>query len=474
MDPPAPMTSRNLWDLAADLGGLKHAAKAWLDLGRAMRDSAASVTTAAGPVDEQWVGDAADSYYRHRVRLTDDLVESAGLDDGIAAALQSSVSALAGAQGRLANSLGLIAAKCPLEVSGVTVTFRPQDPADVVLVGREIGVATAIRASLDITLADVQGAIVAVLPALGKIAASWQSVAEGRKDPFRLPAEARGTATIVDATNDRFIINTGPGDDDIEVLMNPITGERTVVINGVSHPVPDGLAITVRAGEGNDTITVPPGIHIDLVLLGGEGNDTIVGGVTRERILGGGGDDSITAGGGNDRVSGGAGADYLDGQSGDDTLAGGTGIDIIYGLSGDDRISGGDGGDYLEGASGADTIDGGAGGDTISGSRGRDRISGGAANDKISGGSSADRVAGDQGNDRINGNSSNDSLSGNSGRDRINGGSGRDRISAGSGNDSISARDRTRDTINCGTGRDTVVADRIDRVSRNCERVRRR
>jgi hypothetical protein len=47
-------------------------------------------------------------------------------------------------------------------------------------------------------------------------------------------------------------------------------------------------------------------------------------------------------------------------------------------------------------------------------------------------------------------------------------------VSGGSGRDTISARDRTRDRINCGSGRDRVTADRIDRVSRNCERVRRR
>ena len=38
----------------------------------------------------------------------------------------------------------------------------------------------------------------------------------------------------------------------------------------------------------------------------------------------------------------------------------------------------------------------------------------------------------------------------------------------------IAAADGTRDTVRCGKGRDRVVADRVDRVSRDCERVKRR
>jgi hypothetical protein len=49
-----------------------------------------------------------------------------------------------------------------------------------------------------------------------------------------------------------------------------------------------------------------------------------------------------------------------------------------------------------------------------------------------------------------------------------------DIISGGTGTDTISVRDGQRDRINCGSGRDRVIADRIDRVSSNCERVSRR
>jgi len=82
-------------------------------------------------------------------------------------------------------------------------------------------------------------------------------------------------------------------------------------------------------------------------------------------------------------------------------------------------------------------------------------ISGGSGNDRLRGGTGDDRIIGQAGNDSMKGNSGRDSLSGNSGNDRID------------------ARDRQSDRIRCGAGRDTVVADRIDRVGSDCERVRR-
>ncbi len=55
------------------------------------------------------------------------------------------------------------------------------------------------------------------------------------------------------------------------------------------------------------------------------------------------------------------------------------------------------------------------------------------------------------------------------------GSTGRDRLSGGAGKDRVNARDgRGGDRISCGIGRDSVVADRGDRVARDCERVARR
>ena len=76
--------------------------------------------------------------------------------------------------------------------------------------------------------------------------------------------------------------------------------------------------------------------------------------------------------------------------------------------------------------------------------------------------------------DLLNGRGGNDRLLGRSGDDRLLGGAGRDVLDGGAGNDTIAAADRAKDTIRCGSGRDVVVADRIDAVARDCERVRRR
>ncbi len=92
----------------------------------------------------------------------------------------------------------------------------------------------------------------------------------------------------------------------------------------------------------------------------------------------------------------------------------------------------------------------------------------------INGIEGGDVLQGTSGGDVIRGKGGNDSISGFSGNDRITGDFGNDTISGGSGRDRISARDRARDSINCGSGIDTIIADRIDNVSRTCERVSRR
>jgi Ca2+-binding RTX toxin-like protein len=65
-------------------------------------------------------------------------------------------------------------------------------------------------------------------------------------------------------------------------------------------------------------------------------------------------------------------------------------------------------------------------------------------------------------------------IRGRGGNDRITGGGRRDSIDAGSGADGIRTIGGGRDVVSCGRGRDRVVADKRDRVGRDCERVRRR
>ena len=211
------------------------------------------------------------------------------------------------------------------------------------------------------------------------------------------------------------------------------------------------------------------------VIRGTIASESINGTPRGDRIFAGTGNDVVDGLAGNDCIDLGPGADSGQGGLGADLLLGGLGEDRMAGSSGNDRVLGGASADRLNGGFGNDRLHGQAGKDNLRGSRGRDRINGGSSNDVISGGSSADRVAGDQGSDRINGNSSNDVLKGNSGNDRIKGSTGRDRISGGGGSDRLDARDgRGGDRVACGIGRDSVIADRGDRVGRDCERVIRR
>jgi chitodextrinase len=66
-----------------------------------------------------------------------------------------------------------------------------------------------------------------------------------------------------------------------------------------------------------------------------------------------------------------------------------------------------------------------------------------------------------------------DALFGFAGNDVLVGGTARDTVFAGPGNDVVHARDGARDVIVCGAGADLVYADRADRITGDCERVRR-
>ena len=210
------------------------------------------------------------------------------------------------------------------------------------------------------------------------------------------------------------------------------------------------------------------------VIRGTSAGDRINGTPAGDRIFAGTGNDTVDGLAGDDCVDLGPGTDSGQGGAGADLIVGGLGPDRLTGSGGDDSLLGGAAGDRLIGGLGDDRLHGQSGADRVNGERGTDRINGGSSSDVISAGSSGDRVAGDQGNDRISGNSGNDRLTGNSGNDRLSGGAGADRLSGGSGNDRLSGRDGRRDAISCGRGRDSVVADRVDRVSRDCEVVRRR
>ncbi len=129
------------------------------------------------------------------------------------------------------------------------------------------------------------------------------------------------------------------------------------------------------------------------------------------------------------------------------------------------RCQGGD----CRGTQQADVMSGSQGADQIFSEAGNDEVAGRGGNDRINGGADNDLIFGEEGNDR---------LDGGTGADRIEGGDGVDIIFGGSGSDTIDAAfgeglGPLADTVDCDTGFDTVIADKLDKVSSNCEQVTR-
>jgi hypothetical protein len=131
------------------------------------------------------------------------------------------------------------------------------------------------------------------------------------------------------------------------------TGLATVSVRINDGPsqlfdVPENARISVKAGAGNDTVT-----------LGDDPLDTSVSKTgaaalfrgmpagMRAVVDGGAGDDIISGGEGDDRMSGGRGDDRISGNGGDDRLAGNAGRDSVFGGDGDDRLTGGQGRDVF-------------------------------------------------------------------------------------------------------------------------------
>jgi hemolysin type calcium-binding protein len=106
---------------------------------------------------------------------------------------------------------------------------------------------------------------------------------------------------------------------------------------------------------------------------------------------------------------------------------------------------------------------------TRRGSAGRNVMLGGPRGDRLYGGRGNDLLRGRGGGDVLDGGRGRDEVFGDTGADLVTGGPGRDRLVGGRGADRIRARDGQVDLVSCGPGRDRVLADRRDRISRNCE-----
>lgn len=210
-----------------------------------------------------------------------------------------------------------------------------------------------------------------------QLADRWEQIAEGAVAPYRIAAEPAGRSVFHDG--DRVVVNTGTGDDQVSVESDPAAGQWRVVVNGHLLRFPSNTHITVRAGPGDDRVTVSATVGVS--------------------VLGGAGNDELRGGDGNDWLYGGPGDDYLDGAGGADVLAGGSGDDVLYGAGAADVLIGGCGADYLDGGDGPDLLDGGPGRDILAGGDGEDVLDGGDGDDRLYPGRGRDYVDGAQGHD---------------------------------------------------------------------------
>jgi Ca2+-binding RTX toxin-like protein len=269
----------------------------------------------------------------------------------------------------------------------------------------------------------------------------------------------------------------------IKLIMIGTNGADTIRFEGLA-----GLACTVIAGDGNDTITggaasVIAGAGDDLIrtgasaIDGGAGEDYIdtSGTISASTISGGDGDDTIRGNGivdgarGDDTI---VGSGLLVGGPGNDTVTGRDGNDSFQPSSstpgymyipgywaalGNDRIDGAGGNDYIYDFDGFNTLNGGAGNDTITAAE--DKVSimnGGTGDDSMIGGRN-NSVVGGEGNDILDG----WYLDGGDGNDVFKRGFGAQTMIGGAGDDlfgdnSNYGDDVGRDFVDAGEGNDTI------------------
>ncbi len=145
-------------------------------------------------------------------------------------------------------------------------------------------------------------------------------------------------------------------------------------------PLGNAGEVEVETGPGDDKVEVLDKLPVPLTAFLGAGSDKLIGsgerdtcypqGTPRNRCIGEGGNDVCISGPVNTDCVGGAGNDFCKTGDGSDGCWGGPGNDFCsmgggqdgcHGEGGDDRLYGGPGGDQLYGGEGSDLCDGEAG-----------------------------------------------------------------------------------------------------------------
>lgn len=387
-----------LWKLNDNAKSLTDAAEGWKTASEVMNTASSAFLRIKNSLND-WEGASGESFHQHASKIAQDIDEASKVASNIVSTLGAVLDSTKKAQGELDASFAKIS-----HITHSDEAFFATNAADIALVRKEMEAATDIRSALGAELAKH-------CDSLKDSSGKWndltsRAAAEARGgassfmgyNPLNIFGEKEGETGII-LINGKAIVTPGEGDNKIDVSIDPQTGEQIVTIDGAAYRIPAGHQLTIRAGSGNDIISVPSDATVGVNVVGGTGDDRITGGGGNDRIFGGWGDDQVQAGGGHDIVSGGDNNDYIDGQDGDDRVFGGKDNDTLYGLNGSDRLSGGDGRDYLEGGADKDALYGQGDKDILSGGRDDDRIFGGAGDDVAYGGRGKDAVVGGSGND---------------------------------------------------------------------------
>ena len=187
------------------------------------------------------------------------------------------------------------------------------------------------ESKLRITLGD--------LPAVETLSPEEQAEVFGAGKPrvARLGIENLETREVMSATP--IYIDGTAGNDTIVVELNHGFITKTVNHHASTQYVGPSRDITIRGGDGKDTIVIKggtdnvAGTFSSITVLGGAGKDVIdasgLEGTQALKLWGEAGDDKVIGGAGDDQVSGGEGDDVIDGGGGRNTLVESTRMDEL-------------------------------------------------------------------------------------------------------------------------------------------------
>jgi Ca2+-binding RTX toxin-like protein len=160
-------------------------------------------------------------------------------------------------------------------------------------------------------------------------------------DPATRTIAVTSRVTDICGTGKTLFVGGSAGDDVITVRPGAVDGTVAVVVDGVAQTVPSGFArLVVRAGAGNDSVTVTGLSSVRRMLYGEAGDDVLSGGGGPSVLVGGDGRDTLAGGSARDVIIGGAGVDIATGGAGDDLLIDGATAWDAFGTANEKALCG--------------------------------------------------------------------------------------------------------------------------------------